>query len=342
MINLLEINNDTSNSAKIHESFIVCYILNRLCIGSQNATCQKYRTHFPKKSIRYNPDTFDFLVDFIVKNILTIISGVPSELKRINTKFSKELDELLQVIYSGESTSEITSKRSETIRDLKSIIDYKGFFLKLEPSDDYSAYHLAKNIGVRTCVHCNRVFALTHNTKFKEKLMRPQLDHWFPKSKYPLLALSFYNLVPSCGTCNGSVKGNDDMDLDIYIHPYVKQPKDDDFNFNYFYKNSIAEYEVLIEKTGKGTKHKDTLEFLKINEMYDAHQYELDDLVKLSQAYSTEYLSKLKSSFPEANLTEDEVYRLAFGTELNEKNFHKRPMSKFKYDILKALGVIKK
>ena len=38
--------------------------------------------------------------------------------------------------------------------------------------------------------------------------MRPQFDHWFPKKKYPLLAISFYNLIPCCTYCNSSVKGD--------------------------------------------------------------------------------------------------------------------------------------
>ena len=44
--------------------------------------------------------------------------------------------------------------------------------------------------------------------------------------------------------------------------------------------------------------------------------------------------------FPNRGLSKEETYRLLFGTELDAKDFHKRPMSKFKHDILKELGII--
>ena len=40
------------------------------------------------------------------------------------------------------------------------------------------------------------------------------------------------------------------------------------------------------------------------------------------------------------NLSKNEIYRILFGTELDVKNFHKRPLSKFKHDVLKELKII--
>ncbi len=76
--------------------------------------------------------------------------------------------------------------------------------------------------------------------------------------------------------------------------------------------------------------------------MYDGHHSELEDLILIKKAYSTQYLDSLKRSFPDIKLANQDIYRLAFGTEYNSKDFHKRPLSKFKSDILKELGVIDK
>lgn len=341
MINLLELNRDIETARKEHENFMLCFIFNRLSGSSNNTSCNNYSTHFPKKTKIYNPDLYSFIVDFLVNNILTILSGIPIELQRINTIFESLFDAELNNIYRGQTSDFIAVKRKESIEDLKSILDYSGFFLKLTPTENYSAYHLAKNLDIRSCTYCNRVYTVTHNTKAGDKLMRPQFDHWFPKSKYPLLALSFYNLIPSCSHCNSSVKGDKELDLSLHIHPYIKNPVDDSFVFSYDFNKSTDDYEIKLVQKGMGSKQIDTLQFLKIDEMYDAHYYELDDLIKMEQAYSGEYLKKLKESFPGANLTDEQIYRYAFGTELNEENFHKRPMSKFKYDILKELGIIK-
>ena len=337
MINLQETGVDIGKAKKTHQDFFVCYILSRL---TKEAKCKKYLTSFPKKTKIHNADTFPFITNYIITNLLEILSGLPSDLEGLQIDFETKLDAEISRIYIDESFEVICDKRKDTITDLTSIIDYQGFFIKLEPRDDYSAYHLAKNLDVRSCVYCNRVFTITHNTKLKEKLMRPQFDHWFPKSDFPLLALSFFNLIPSCTHCNSSVKGNMVLDLNKHIHPYIEE-EDDSFKFTYHYYNTLDEFEVSILKKGRGTKYKATLELLKIDEMYTSHQYEIKDLLKLRKAYTFEYLDKLKSSFKDANLTDEELYRLAFGTELKSKDFHKRPFSKFKYDILTELGIIK-
>jgi 5-methylcytosine-specific restriction endonuclease McrA len=289
---------------------------------------------------------FLFAEDTKNKKFYQKVIGVkPQELYKLNTEFINFIDNL----FCKDTYETYLSLEKAKRNELKDIHD---FFLTIEkifnydeltdalPNDAYSAYQLTKNIGVRTCVYCNRVYAITHNTKEGGKLMRPQLDHWFPQSKYPLLAISFYNLIPSCTHCNSSVKGDKELDLKKHTNPYLVNDEDDDFLFTYQFNKSLREFEIQIQKTGSGTKNKDTLEFLKINEMYDAHQDELEDLLKIKQAYSREYVKTLRTTFPEANLTDDEIYRLAFGVELHQKDFHKRPMSKFKYDILKELGII--
>ena len=42
----------------------------------------------------------------------------------------------------------------------------------------------------------------------------------------------------------------------------------------------------------------------------------------------------------EHSLTIEEVYRMLFGTELNQDKFLDRPLSKMKHDILHDMGVI--
>ena len=64
--------------------------------------------------------------------------------------------------------------------------------------------------------------------------------------------------------------------------------------------------------------------------------------MRLRRLYSVDYLLKLKKLLSENdnNVSMDELYRLAFGTHFSEDNFHKRPLSKMKKDILQELKVI--
>ncbi|MFX8327742.1 hypothetical protein ABTL71_18955, partial [Acinetobacter baumannii] len=80
-----------------------------------------------------------------------------------------------------------------------------------------------------TCPYCNRSY-IYYISRRKE--IKPQIDHFFPKSKYPFLAMSFYNLIPSCQTCNGfGAKEEKDPLTEGLINPYLL--KTTDFSFSY-------------------------------------------------------------------------------------------------------------
>ena len=73
---------------------------------------------------------------------------------------------------------------------------------KLQPK---IAKFFEDHIEVHTCYFCNIEFINKFNTSKKTK-NGFTLDHFIDKGTNPYLALSLYNLVPSCYTCNSKVK----------------------------------------------------------------------------------------------------------------------------------------
>ena len=74
---------------------------------------------------------------------------------------------------------------------------------------------------LRVCPYCGlTIIEPSNRTKH-------QIDHFFPKGKYPFLALSYYNLIPSCDKCNESPnKGRKDpieqnANGKLIQHPYA-------------------------------------------------------------------------------------------------------------------------
>lgn len=68
---------------------------------------------------------------------------------------------------------------------------------------------IVKALGVDICPYCNRegvkvipVDKIDENGNIVTKNIKAELDHFYPKELYPYLAVSLYNLVPSCETCN--------------------------------------------------------------------------------------------------------------------------------------------
>lgn len=83
---------------------------------------------------------------------------------------------------------------------------------------DWGPYQLIMELGLNVCPYCNRQYISTYYSQ--KGRTRGDLDHFFPKTLYPFLSLSFYNLIPSCKVCNSSLKGSKEFEYGKYIHPY--------------------------------------------------------------------------------------------------------------------------
>ncbi len=278
---------------------------------------------------------------FIKTNLSAILKGEPRTLVDINNKFGQEVTRICG--------GAVQLKKFD--KHLRNIFNYKQFTAKNQGT--YDAYDLAKNLNIRVCAYCNRMYTLTVQTGTSqgEHITRPEFDHFFSQEKYPLLALSFFNLIPSCKICNSTLKGKEEFSLDCNLHPYLDNCWQG-FRFSFAPANTQSllgakpNHKVLI-KTDTCTDVKlekrirKNLEVFKIAEVYNGHGEEISDLLQLRNVLNDNYLEILqKHTYPHLNISEDELYRLAFGTYREEGDLHKRPFSKLKKDILKELGIV--
>lgn len=81
----------------------------------------------------------------------------------------------------------------------KKIFKYGSLNYQKSCQKESTAYWLQRQLGVKVCPYCNRMYT---TTLFGEDKIRPDFDHFYPKSKYPYLAVSLFNLIPSCSMCN--------------------------------------------------------------------------------------------------------------------------------------------
>ena len=191
-----------------------------------------------------------------------------------------------------------------------------------------------------TCPYCNRNY-IYYLSKTGE--IKPQIDHFYPKSKYPYLALSFYNLIPSCHTCNGfGAKEEKDPHDEQLVNPYLVEKHN--FKFTYKVKN-INFLNPLLDKASV------TVEFLhaldghikvfKLKDLYEQHSdHVLELLIKSQVAYSAEY-RKYLGSYKGLKFSDNEIDRMILGNYSQEEDIHKRPLSKLYQDIGRQLGLIK-
>lgn len=294
---------------------------------------------------------------FLSQNVKKILISKPSELVNFH-------DALIPLLFIGSSIpvynnyvkakSKPKKQRSQAdtaligsykvhIEEIKKVFDYNTFI----SGHKITSYWLANVLNRNTCTYCNRLYTITIDKKDKKtkrhndknRITRPEFDHWYSKSKYPILALSFHNLIPSCSVCNSSIKGASEFELTTHNHPYIDKTHCD-FEFSFRLRN-VHESNVKIN-VKSGSKAETTLNEFKIFEVYNGHSnLELRDLLELKFNYPEDHLETLFSeTFKGFNIKPEEAYRLVFGVEYEEDKFHKRPFSKFKKDIISELRKI--
>ncbi len=189
------------------------------------------------------------------------------------------------------------------------------------------------------------------NMNFNDSKFHFTLDHVLSKVKNPLSALSLFNLVPSCYSCNSKFKG--DHKLVASIKDSALSPTCNKFDFsskNKFivaFSNSLVNYSLVKEtqdftvKLHIPNKYKGYGRYeaaFKLNARYKEHKEDILDLIRKRERYPETHIqtiSKLTST------PFDDVKKSIFGEELSLKSseLNKKPKAKLKVDIARQLRV---
>lgn len=272
-------------------------------------------------------------------NLSPSLSIYLESLKDLNNNLLKELicktpQDLIAYVENQNLThSSFIDQRNADNIILRNIFIIHGYEKKLDK------WSFINNIKIDTCSYCNRNYIYT--TK-KNKEVKPEIDHFFPKSKYPILGLSYFNLIPSCKSCNGfGAKEEKDPFVFNLINPYLL--KNDDFVFTHKIKN-IAIVNPLTGKSdveiGFANFKQGHLDVFNLKELYELHfDHVLELIIKRNIKYSKKYRAYL-NSYNGLKLGKAEIDRMILGNYSLELEQHKRPLSKMYQDIGKELGLI--
>ncbi len=208
---------------------------------------------------------------------------------------------------------------------------YEKFFSQGKNSKKYSAYDFTEKLDLKICPYCNRNYTFI----VRKGKLRPEIDHFYPKTVYPYLAINFFNLIPSCQTCNK--KKSNDVNFDLlspydvkgYSYKFTYTPNNIDFAMVEKEKYDYDNFEIDI--SGNQTN----IELFKLEELYKQHKDIVLELLIKKAYYPESYIKEL-SKF---GFSKDEIYRYLFSNYNQEDDLHKRPLSKLIKDISKELGL---
>lgn len=198
-----------------------------------------------------------------------------------------------------------------------------------------------KAIGIHSCVYCNTQYAITD----EENRGYYQLDHWKPESTYPFLSVCFFNLQPSCATCNL----HKSKDLRTYHSIWQESTSGNNELYRFSLTNaSLARYIMThhcsdlkvelgaVQDAALLTPLKDKLH---VDSLYNQLTDVAEEVVWKRMAYDQGYATAISRSGALSTLRYTDVNRFVLGTYDRPEDIHKRPMAKLTQDVAK-LGIL--
>ena len=266
---------------------------------------------------------------YIKKNIEYILKAKPDEFENIILKIKQnniDNNRLKKAFVGGKNNG--------------GSIGYSKFSAK--GTTTYNAYDLAQKLKVNVCSYCNRNYTFTIRNK-SSKSTRPDFDHFYDKGTHPILALSFYNLIPSCILCNSRLKSTAKFSINTHLHPYKDSFNDyakfklKIINSMFFYDEKAFELK-LVTTDIKAEKIK---EDFALEVLYQEHKDIVLELIQKREIYPDSYIDDLFHQY-EGTLfkNREDVLRHITGGYIEDKDINKRPLSKLIKDISEELDLI--
>lgn len=277
-------------------------------------------------------------VSLIIKDYKKILDADPDDMVVLITEFNKVL--------SPQEVSDVYP--NSTKRFYENVVDA----MRYEDLRDkeFPEYLMASEI--RTCIYCNSQNALVIEKIYFDKKKRRvreiqaklQLDHFYPKSKYPFLCTSFYNLYPTCGNCN-QAKHNKEALFQLYTY-------DDDLDIFQFHLDdkSVIKYWMNLDKEELKVKFKTIKtdqsliknhnELFQVQAIYDRLNDFGEELVWKAKVNPKIYRETMHEMF--TKLFPDKTYidRAIIGNYVKPEETFKRPMAKYTQDLARQLKLI--
>lgn len=283
----------------------------------------------------------------ITDGIKTLVNKSPSDIRTYISEM--ELNYSVLVADKNAKNSNPQASVSKLYECIEKAFSNYGYDSSLFPRDE-----IQDDLGLTACPYCNRNFIkhieVTNRKGVEEAGPKGQLDHFFPRSLYPYLAICKYNLVPCCPTCNGpSGKHNKDTRHLGVVSPYELNNSD-----GLRFKMDVKGGEILnLEHCAQGISisvdtssnpqmdHND--ELFHLEQIYQTHtDYAAEIYIRKVMKENGIYLLATKGMLKKNHitLTIDDVRRIVNGFYTNPKDFSKRPLSKFRTDLAEDAGLV--
>lgn len=156
-----------------------------------------------KRLKRHKKKITNRIYEFLKGEHDNIRDGSIDDFKRIQILFEGLLGQL------GGRTQKVVLKYIPKIYNYDALVTNKA--------SDWDAFKLCERSAIQTCPYCN----LKHQPTLQgaKKRIRPTLDHFFNRARYPIYSISLGNLIPTCSDCNSILKNDLDFRVNEHLNP---------------------------------------------------------------------------------------------------------------------------
>lgn len=281
---------------------------------------------------------------FLEKYVKCInIEQIRTDLINLNYDFLKPVvDNLEDIIKADIDTIEneyaiyITENiDKEKRRKIKEIFNYSKY------RQDKNFMNFFRELDIKSCPFCNNNYVYFYKEESDEFNTIATLEHYYPKSKYPHLSLSFFNLIPSCYICNSKFKGSDIKHVGKIHHPY-RDDFDEHSIFTISANNAVIkkDEDISIHLTSTNKNCEASIERFQLDKIYEEHNDIAKEIWNKAQANSDSRIEELYNSFyKKMGYSKEDVKNMIFCNYLHKDDINKRNHSKLTQDILKQFDI---
>lgn len=196
--------------------------------------------------------------------------------------------------------------------------------------------------NVKYCPYCNAEMVYSIERDAQAKDLKSAFDHFFPKGRYPFLAVSLYNLIPSCHRCNSDFKGDEWSRMLNIPHLYL----DDLDDMAHFVPIDITGIwdtdkgcpDLQLTFVAKDVNMKAQVathaDVFGINLVYrQLFNGEAVKVIRKAKVLNENYVMQIRRWFESAGLRNINIEEMIYGTPIKHESIDLYHMSKLKIDL---------
>lgn len=274
------------------------------------------------------------------QELFTYIRGFIRDFEN-NIKADKVRMEQLVAVQNGWKNKKVKDIIKECLVQV-----YEDFIRYQIPSTQTEiGYKYMERLNVRTCPYCNRQYTFTIRRERKGAFCtRPEFDHFYDKSDYPLLALTFFNLVPSCHECNHG-KHTQHAGVNPYFESFstkfsIQDKSEAPLNKNEILKVTCAD-DFTLGFDHPSDEERSNIQAFGLLRQYAEHRDYVQEIIEKYVTYDAVMEQGIPDAFQGTFRSSSDIRQFVWGKYLEEARYENRPLSKLTGDILDQLGIEK-